>query len=176
MDTTHGEAAAFRGSHGDVHGATSAGTFAEDDHSALVEALCAIGLVGCRPGQSESPPRSSLGRKFRNDWLWRVVDADAYRHQVVAESPWESIRFEGDTGSLGLMLLPDSNFVAWDELLGLLARRIPRRAGRSRLDRGPWWACRFERIEVTHARLVPVPATSLSPCGRCVLTLVGQDY
>lgn len=174
MYTTHSEAALreFR----DIYGATPMGPLAEDDRRALVETLCAVGLVGCRPSQSEPPTGSSLCRTFANDWLWRVVAADAYAHQVAAESPWESIRFEGDAGGLGLMLLPDSNFVAWDELLGLLARRLPRRAGRPRPDRGPWWACRFERIEVSHARLVSVPATSLSPCGRCVLNLVGQDH
>ena len=72
------------------------------------------------------------------------------------------------------MLLPDTNFLAWDQLLELFARRLPRRAGRVQADRGPWRVCRFERIEVMHARLVAVPRISLSPCGRCVLNLQGE--
>ena len=149
----------------------SAGSTAASEDDALVHALCGLGLIACCPGPGYSIAQDSPERHPVSDWVRRVVNADAYAYQAGAASPWELLRLEGVAGSLGLMLLPDTNFLAWDQLLELLERRMPRRAGRIRTERGPWQVCRFERFEVSQARLIAVPETALSPCGRCVLNL-----
>lgn len=164
----------LRRSFGATYSAVMAESTAAGESEALVRALCALGPIACRPGPVAGQAQDAPARDPLGDWAWRVVSADAYAHQLGASSPWESVRLEGAAGSLALMLLPDTNFLAWDQLLELFARRLPRRAGRVQADRGTWRVCRFERIEVMHARLVAVPRISLSPCGRCVLNLQGE--
>jgi hypothetical protein len=140
----------------------------------VLDALCALGPVGCAPGAS-AWTFWNASTEASVDWLGRIAAAQTYAYQQQGDGVFERSRFEGPAGTISLMLLPDTDFLAWDVLVQRLAATLPRRAGRVQVDRRAIHVCRFESVIMRQSRLVGIQPATLSACGRCALKLFAME-
>ena len=138
----------------------------------LPDALCALGPVLCLDhGGTLCEAREHAGYRSM-DWLARLLACESWALSEAPAEDFEQLLLVGPLGRLGLVLLPDTDYVAWDELIALLDARLPRRPWAREPASMPL-PCRFERLALDGEHLLRVrPVTMLSPCGRCRLALV----
>ncbi len=138
----------------------------------LPDALCALGPVLCLD-QGGTLCEAGEHAGYRSmDWLARLLACDSWALSEASAEDFEQLLLCGPLGRLGLVLLPDTDYVAWDELIALLDARLPRRPWTRESASMPLPCC-FERLALDGEHLMRVrPVTMLSPCGRCRLALL----
>lgn len=162
----------------------------------VVRLLPSVGSVLCV--YREQRPQTSHGRSTRFDRLpvdhpaLVALTACAYvrvESSVTSQGPREYLEFKDarDRVQAKVFLLPDTDFLAWDEMVAVLCGFLPPpveiktwqapsrylRAALLRLG-GRWRAIplRFERVQPTLAARAP---TFLSPIGERVAEIIASD-